>query len=369
MHFSHLQYVPCLRWKQGEYQALLRLDDATQQALTPLIEVPGIGWDFENQREARTIDEHLASFPKRVHRKWKSRASFVDLNHIHPSERMSNGYHPVRFVFDGLRAFGCSSVPVTGLDRDKQYQQEVKEVMAIDKVGACLRVGIEIAAKSSFKPQVDSLLSILKARPTNCDFILDLGAPSFLPIEGFARVLQTIIGALAHLGEWRTLSLIGTAFPYTMGEIKKEAQIVARYEWMLYKTLIAALDRSGLRLPAFGDYGIAHPSVPPADMRLVKPFAKIRYTINDAWYIVKAKNVRDEKYGGFEQYRELCGRIMSSRHYCGPTYSWGDARIAQCASGTGSTGNLTTWVQVDTNHHAEKVVRDISSFYGSSSTP
>jgi hypothetical protein len=337
--------------------------------LTPLIEVPEIGWDFESQRQARTVDEHLIPFPKWVHVKWGSRACFVDLNRIDPSERMRNGQHPVRFVFDTLRDFGCLPVPVTGLDRDKRYQEEVKRVMTTDSMGVCLRVGIELAAKSSLKSQIDSLFSTLNAKPTNCDLIVDLGAPNFLPIEGFAKVIQTVVGVLPYLRVWRTFSLLGTSFPQTMGAVEKDTQIVARSEWILYRTLAVTFKRVGLRLPAFGDYAIFHPSAQSVDMRLVKPSAKLRYTIDDGWFIVKAKNVRDDKYGRFEQYRELCRRIVDSRHYCGPAYSWGDARIGECAGGAGSTGNLTTWVQVDTNHHVEKVARDISSLYGSSDVP
>ena len=66
MDFDHRHYVPCLRWKQGEYQAVLQLPISTKRLFTPLIEVPEIGWDFENEIETKTIDEHLAPFAKRI---------------------------------------------------------------------------------------------------------------------------------------------------------------------------------------------------------------------------------------------------------------------------------------------------------------
>jgi hypothetical protein len=130
----------------------------------------------------------------------------------------------------------------------------------------------------------------------------------------------------------------------------------------LYKTLIPSLADAKLRLPAFGDYAISHPASLFVDMRLLKPSAKIRYTADDGWYIIKGENVRDY---GFEQYHDLSEKVVGSRYYCGPAYSWGDGYLKKCADGTGKTGNLTTWVQVDTNHHIEKVTRDIASFYAS----
>ena len=60
MHFTHLQYIPCLQWKLGEYQAMSRLPVKTKRLCTPLIEVPAIGYDFEDQKKAKTVDMHLA---------------------------------------------------------------------------------------------------------------------------------------------------------------------------------------------------------------------------------------------------------------------------------------------------------------------
>jgi len=88
---------------------------------------------------------------------------------------------------------------------------------------------------------------------------------------------------------------------------------------------------------------------------------KIRYTIDDSWYVAKGKNYRDYGYG---QYYELSKKIFNSGFYYGPTFSWGDEYLHQCANG-GETGSLTMWLEVDTNHHIEKVTQDIASFYAS----
>ena len=114
-----------------------------------------------------------------------------------------------------------------------------------------------------------------------------------------------------------------------------------------------------LRLPTFGDYAIAHPDVLALDMRIIKPSATVRYTVDDSWYIVKGKNVRDNSP---EQYRQLCRQVIESGYYCNSTFSWGDDYISECAKGTGSTGNLSMWRQVGTNHHLAKVVKDVANF-------
>jgi hypothetical protein len=192
-----------------------------------------------------------------------------------------------------------------------------------------------------------------------------LGAPNFEPVAGFAGAVEKIVRRLPHLSRWRTFTIIGTSFPRSMAEVKRNPEVIPRSEWLLYKNLIGRLVGIGVRLPTFGDYAVNHPSVPELDWRLTKPFATIRYTIDDAWLIIKGRNVRDYK---FEQYRGLCRALIASGYYLGAQFSHGDCHIANCARRLVSTGNLTTWRWVGTNHHLQKVTQDISSFFSSSDT-
>jgi len=330
---------------------------------TPLIEIPKIGWDFKEKKEKKTIDEHLSDFAlKKIYKQWGDSFCFVDLNLISPSERMANRTHPAKFIFYELRNVGCSAIPVTGFDRDEAYQQAIKTILTKDKSGICLRIKIEQAAKSTFKTEIDSLLSILEIQPTVCDFILDLGAPNFVPIEGFSRVIQTIVSKIPYLHNWRTFSVLGTSFPETMAGIRKGGEIIPRYEWQLYKRLVNNFRKSNLRLPSFGDYAISHPKVIEQDMRMLNPSATIRYTIDNGWYIVKGKNYKEY---GLKQYHELSRQALCSKYFFSTAFSWGDNYIQECANRSEKPGNLTTWRQVGTNHHIVKVAQDIASFYGS----
>jgi len=371
VNFDHRHYVPCIRWKMGEYQAIFNLSNNATKSITPLIEVPEIGkvpeigFDFENWKPARSIDDHLAPFAKRVRTKWQRGPCFVDAKLIEPSMRMANGQHPVEFVFDKLRSQGCMVIPVTGLDRDLQSREAIRRAVTKDKRGFCLRLGIEDATKADPRNRVGALLSHIGLPVEKCDLILDLGAPNFEPVDGFAKLMEAIIRKLPDLRLWRTFTLIGTSFPQSMAEVKKSPSTIRRSEWLLYKMLIENLQKTKTRLPVFGDYGINYPSVDLVDWRKVKPSAKIKYTAHDSWFIVKGPNVRDNK---FDQYRDLCQTVINSPHYSGADFSHGDKYIADCARGIGKTGNLTTWCMVGMNHHLEKVVADIANFFGSSGT-
>lgn len=358
MNFTSRHYVPCLRWKQGEYQAVQRLSDGAKEILTPLIEVAERGFDFETGTMKKTIDQHLSPFAKRVEAKWQWRPCFVDLNWINPTERMADGRHPVRFVFDDLATHGCSAVPVTGVGREEAYQQAVSQVVSKDKRGLCLRLQIGEAAKPGLNEALDALLGGI-VQPKECDLIFDLGAPNFVPIEGFSKVVEALIRRLPYLRNWRTFTLMGTSFPSSMGEIKVSPASVPRSEWSLYKMVATNLAKARLRVPSFGDYCINYPTANPVDMRLLKPSATIRYATESAWFIIKGPNVRDNQFG---QYRAHCRTVMNSSNFSGPGFSAGDKYIYDCAKGVESTGNLTTWRWVGTNHHLEIVARGIASF-------
>lgn len=363
--FDHHHYVPCLRWKLGERQALLRLTAETKDRVTPLIEVPEIGWDFQKKRNAKTLDEHLAPFAKRVRVKWETPLCFVDLKLLAPGARLADGTHPVDFVFGELRDHGCRGIPVTGPDRDPGYQEAVARTVSQDQRGVCLRMNLLDAARGNVVGTVDDLLRALRTKPVETDLVLDLGAPNFVPLDGFSKMLQSVVLGLPHLDEWRTFTVIGTSFPATMGELGRGAQLVDRHEWLLYRRLIGGLSAAGRRLPTFGDYAVAHPEVLLLDMRLVKPAASIRYAVDDAWYILKGLNVRDHHYA---QYRTHCRTLISSPYFAGRGFSAGDAYIDDCANGVVTTGNLTTWRWVGTNHHISKVAEDIASLSGSQGT-
>jgi len=365
MIFDRKHYVPCLQWKQGEYQAVFGLSKTARSFMTPLIEVPEIGFDFETRSETKNIDEHLTPFAKRLCTKWGRAPCFVDVVRISPDKIMADGRHPVSFVFDSLRGLGCSAVPVTGIARDLRYQRAIKGALSKDARGLAVRLKIEEGAHTNAKEKIDEFLAGIETRAESCDLILDLGAPNFVPVDGFAKMIEALIRRLPYLSRWRTFTLVGTSFPSTMAEIKQSFEKIPRWEWILYKRLAANLSRGSIRVPAFGDYAINHPAPLSLDMRLVKPSASIRYTTDDAWLIVKGPNVRDNR---FDQYRGHCQKVINSGSYMGPSFSQGDKYIDACAAG-GKTGNLTTWRNVGTNHHVEKVVRDVSSLFGSSSVP
>ena len=274
---------------------------------------------------------------------------------------MESGDHPVEYIFQDLRNYNIKAIPVTGLERDLAFQKEVYNVAVQDDLGVCLRILIEQAAKPNFTQKINDFLDAYNQSPTEIDFILDLGAPNFVPIEGFTKMVSAIYTSIPYISKWRTITVCGTSFPQSMAQLNRGAQFIKRYEWQFYKKLVQSLD-SKTKLPRFGDYAIAHPIVFNVDMRKVKPSASIRYTVDDHWLIIKGSNIRDNGNG---QFVDLSKSLLSTKYYKGKSFSKGDEHIYDCARACVNPGNLTTWRWIGTNHHMEKLVQDIANFHAS----
>lgn len=357
---THHDYVPALKWRQGEYQALWRLSESHKTNTVPLIEITPPDFDFELWKPSKTIDEHLEYFAKRLKAKWGARLALLDCGLLPAATRMANGTHPLNYLYDTAVNLGANLIPTTSFDRDSAYQRAVYEIDAAGDTGAALRCGLEDVLDPDFDDNVDALLDVVGIDANNLDILLDLRSPNFEPLADLAATIVAALSNATTFDNCRSTTLIATAFPDSMAKVTPPLQFWPRREWLLYKAVILALP-TGVRIPAFGDYAISGPEFAQGDMRLLKPSATVRYAVDDGWLIAKGVNVRDN---GFAQCRALCGSIVSSGRFLGSSFSLGSAYVHDCRAGTAKTGNLTTWRWVGTNHHIAKAVVDLSTLHG-----
>ncbi len=363
MNLKPQHYIPCLRWKLGEYQAVSKLTPSARNSIMPIIEIPEQGYDFEKKQNTKTLDEHLKLFTARVKTKWGTTSEcFLDMHHIPQSESLADGRSPAEFVFYDLKATKVRFIPVTRLHEFSLYETTLHNFVNKEKHGLCLRVSLDEFGEDDFEIMAEDFLNSFGLAFIDCDLILDLGAINFDPILVFSSLLTDMMKSKPRLKQWINFGIIGTSFPQTLAGITQGLSSLPRKEWILYKSLLENLQKEGVRIPFFGDYTINHPEVQSIDPRKIKPSANVRYTIDDKWLISRGQNVRDYK---FNQFTQLCQLIVNTKHYCGQQYSYGDDYIFRCAQGTAKTGNLSTWREVGTNHHIEMVVRDLSNFAAS----
>jgi hypothetical protein len=354
---DYRHYVPFLKAKEGEFAALHELPAATKKKFTPLFEIPPIPLDHESETPAKTFDQHISKTPLKIEKAWgKGRPLFLDAVWVQ-DERGSGNTHPLTALLDKMRTKDLHVIPVTGLKRDAAYQQAVRAAAHRDNNGVCLRLETQ-DFDGDLDKEIPAWLDTVCQEPTTADVILDLREllPDQIPAMAIACI--AMINSLPRLRTWRTLTVAGSGFPENLSAIQSASSAaIPRAEWMLWTSLMARLEKLK-RLPAFGDYAIAHPLFTDIDPRLMRMSANLRYTADADWLIFKGRNVRDH---GHDQFNDLCRTLVRRREFKGERFSWGDAYIKHCAQGQDGPGNATTWRKVGTNHHLTVVVDQLAN--------
>jgi hypothetical protein len=349
-------YVPILKWRQGEYQALSRLKEADKDLIVPLLIIPPIEYDFEEECLKKTIQAHIETFPNRFLSKWSKRKALVDIHDSLESEVMDNGSSVITYIFDELRKTGCIAIPVINLTRSGTFIQDVKKIAKVDEKGIALRIRLPELMAPDLNTRLEKTLTELSLDYQKIDLIIDLGKPeSFEPYTDFSKALVNKIKKIDGLLAFRSFALVATSL--NLSAIKKPGGEAIRHEWLLYRHVVN--DLNDIRTPAYGDYSIETPDFTEMDMRQIRPSGKIVYTGDDVWLIPKGSAFR----GSETQMIKHCKTIIDSAHWCGKDYSHGDKRINDTFLAIESHGNLSTWKQVGVSHHLVKAVEQLSKFH------
>ncbi|HIO99600.1 MULTISPECIES: beta family protein [Gammaproteobacteria] len=349
-------YLPVLKWRQGEYQALMRLKTHVKDAVLPLIVVPPVEYDFEEERPKKTVQEHIEPFAKRYSAKWGKRNSLIDLHESLEGATMDSGSLVVTHIFDSLRSASLNAVPVVKISHNNDHLSAIKSIVSVDNKGVAIRVKMHHLMSPTLDGDIRKLVAYLGLNYQNVDLVIDLEVPqSFEPYAAFAKALSVAIKRISNIADFRSFSIVGTSL--ILSEIKKPGGEQVRHEWFLYQQLLKEL--SGVRSPTFGDYTIETPEFISLDMRRLKPAGKIVYTTENTWLISKGSNFRENN----EQMVGHCKTIIESGYYQGRDYSEGDKRIYDTFHGVEGTGQLKTWKEVGVSHHITQVVDQLSKFH------
>ncbi len=352
---TEIRYVPGLKWRQGEYQALWRLGDSAKDQLKPLITIPPIEFDFEERKDKKTPQDHLVTFPKRYLDKWKGRDSFIDFHESLHDAFMDDGVSIMRDLYDKTRLNGSLATAVTGLNRSQNYQTVIRSIHAESTEGLAFRVTLTDLMRSDFDYEINKLIEFHRTQLDRVDLILDLGLPdSFVPYKVMASALVGRLTSILRLNELRSLIIVGSSIQ--IQGVKPPGATLIRHEWKLFNEFLSLI--SDIKVPIFGDYCTESPVFPnpPMDMRFVKAPGKIIYTRSDEWDFVKGTALRGNKV----QMIDLCKRVANSSGFSGGNFSWGDKMISDTASGVEEpSGSPTIWKQVGFNHHMTFVIEQL----------
>src|SRR6185437_10692017 len=113
------------------------------------------------------------------------------------------------------------------------------------------------------------------------------------------------------------------------------------------------------KLPlVYGDYGVRGPGSNEG-IRNPHTNAKIRYTADKAFLVVRGHSVKKERQ--VIQMPKLARAVVNSRDFLAGL-SWGDRVIQECSSGLPVKGGHGKWIAYDTSHHLAFVVEELREF-------
>lgn len=349
-------YLPVLKSKQGEFDALSKLSDETKKSIVPLLEITPMEWDHATKVKPRTIEVHLQSFCKKVIKKWPSNNSFIDTSLI--NDKQPDGLSCIEYVFKLLYEKEISPIPVIQITSQDNFLSGIEMISlmyGLEHVG--MRVTINDLTSPDLETKIETLLAKIQFRPENVHLILDLNAADFTNSDDFADGILQALGSFPKLQSWKSFTICGGSFPAT-NLIKVGVNQIPRNEWVFYKKLIEKMGvESFNRRINFGDYSMVAPGYFEFDPTKMSRSANIRYTHNDIWYVVKGKALK--KSEDFKQYIAQAITILNSGFYLGEQFSEGDSHLKKCSVGETTPGSPTVWNWVGNNHHFTKVVSDL----------
>lgn len=348
-------YVPAVRWRQGEYQALARLAAAAKDRVVPYITIPEVEYDFEARQPKKSVHQHVHPFAARFNAKWGQRPAWVNLHPGIANERMDDGRDIPAYVFEALRTTQANAIPSVPLDAAAAIITSVRAIAATDGLGAAISVRLEDLMKPNVRVRIEALAASFGQSLGEIDLVIDLGAPNYEPYAAFAGALLAAMGKLGDLDAFRNFIIIGTAIPETFKDVAKGADQLPRHDWLFYQALIGKI-AAGMRQPNYGDYTIVHPNFKALDMRMIKAAGKLVYTTSGVWEVRKGGAFNDNR----AQMHDHCASIVACGKFDGASYSIGDDYIAKCAAYLEGPSNQTRWKEVAINHHITRVLDDLS---------
>jgi hypothetical protein len=344
--FDCYHYVPILKGKAAEFWAIQNLRDKSR--ITPVIEaIPS---------KPATI------IPESMDRAWDvSLPYFIDLIYFDDDRPEPSSWPEQQFIdcFSLAHNMNQNVIPVTGLSRSRQYQESIRTVVLTDDHGVAVRIiPDDLEDERYLQAGLEGLQSFLGIGPGSIDIILDYSRVYEQNPSTIAQILRAGIQIFPEVERWRTFSVVSGAFPTGLGQLKRGTwNLIPRVDWLAWRRLISSPHKLP-RTPAYGDYCIYNPSLPPESRATI--LAQLRYSTSEHFMVWKGHDAHKHEEG-FGQFFSICEDLVGRPEYSGAEFSAGDAEIAVRSTTRSSPGNAQSWLKFGSSHHLETVISQLAS--------
>jgi hypothetical protein len=373
--FGEKHYVPVLKWKTAEREVIPDLQSWTHGRFTPLIEfvqppprslpkkrkdgtVRAVKPKDPAERALTHVDKGLRGLDK-AH--FEVTPFFLDPDLI-GGTKLPGGEDCWTYIVRIAKSMKLHAVHVVRLSTSEERLAVVKEeagpggialrVTRDDfwpRTGTRMRTVIN-AASSAIAPNLAERIEEFRKRWPIAHLILDLESLEGTNSTMAEGLIDKVYSAVSSPAEWKTLTVVGTAFPISLTQIdKKKDGLIARTEPIAW--LNRRRDGVYSRMPTFGDYVIQNSEgVEPDPTKVITPYAAIRYTLLRDWFIVKGELIADAKGA---QFIGLAKRLVRNKLFMKPppTHCEGCRKVIETKEDFEAVLDLSGWRRWGTVHH------------------
>jgi hypothetical protein len=348
-----------LKAKAGEFQGIKFLGASQRQQIAPMFD-----FDLPDENKATSAAEQMKKSVQKLALSNPPPLFFVDAFQWAPDAQVETGDHVISYMISTLRAEGLQPIPTIGYDRwgSPEYRLAISHLGAGPSGRYAIRldrtVGDDIFDPDHVVDVLNDMLATVNAAPSRCTIFIDLEDVSgnHVSVASLIEDCARIIDAISYI-PFAAFVVAGSSVPSQINDAvptRDSTSSIARKENLVWRAIRAQYPE----LPVIpGDYGVRGPtsySGPNPNMN-----GKIRHTSDRIFFVARGHAISED--GSYEQMQSLADAVMRSVHYRGPNYSWADQRIADAASHQ-FTGNMSSWIAIDTNHHLHFVVEEVREF-------
>lgn len=340
------RYTPVIKAKATDLAAVAALTNIASTLVKPLVEPPVSVRDGSLVTDvSAAVQETLNALP--------AIPFYFDSLGFEASFRQDA-------ALEILAESGREFTPVFRFNDFPRDVAAARAVLGTSRYGVAIRVEKEdLARPNDAWAAISEFLANVGMDSKALELILDLKGLGAMRVTQQVALLDNVVEFAAQQTSRfapAKIVILGGSMPSSVSaiDINGEAAI-RRLELDLWAGAVYEL--GGMHELCFGDYGVISPgfmfSGPNPNAN-----GKIRYTTGLVTKVFRGHCLY--RPSRFDQYFDLAHRVVVSGVFMGEGFSEGDHYIARCARREVGTGNLATWVKVDTNHHIEAVSRQIS---------
>ena len=325
------RYIPVVRTKAGEADALGNLSPAARAKTFPLVRLG-------------------ATVPPTFLPKMTLQAAGMPLALDGVYNFDATGSAAVfNSLFDGLGQNGFPVIPVISYRATQAYNFAAAQTVGRYSPGFLLQIPLaDLPNLAAWVAQAPHWA------PDQIDVLIDAaGVAEHDPNQMGDYIAHTINAANITAQPWRSITLHSWSAPKDVGQLNPGRNQVSRHDWLVWMRSRNLVD---FQLD-YSDSGHVHPSLDEVPgYAMANATVSVRYAVDDHWII--HKGVSTTGPNGIPmgiQYRGHARALIAEPLFGGVAGCWGDTRVQHYASTPAGTGGRGQWAALLLNRHISLV--------------